>query len=226
MCIAILLPPYKTIDKKALQNCNESNPDGFGYAFFNNGLYMRKYVDEKKMDEYIDKFLSLREKHLDKPFLVHFRIATHGKISTRCTHPFKISKNMVFCHNGILRQDFGVDRNSLDSDTMMFNKNILQRIDKECLNNAIRGNNQVLIDLLEGYIGSGNKMIFLNDEGNYKILNEGLGVWDKGCWFSNSSYRDKEPLTNIYNNNFYWSSSWDNDYWHTDYKSPKFAWKK
>lgn len=211
MCIAILLPARKTIDKKTLQICNDSNPDGFGFAYFDDELIIRKEVDQRKIIKTIDKFIEIRESFIDRPFLVHFRIATHGKISTRCCHPFRINTDAVFCHNGILRYEYGVDKNSLDSDTMMFNKNILQRIDKNSLNNMINNKKSVLKDLMEGYIGSGNKMIFLNKEGNYNILNEYKGIWDKGIWYSNDSYKEKAYIQTSFNyNNYNWNDwEWD-----------------
>lgn len=208
MCIAILLPKYKTIDKETLNRCNRVNPDGFGYAFFdiNNKLVIKKEVDETKIENSIKKFLDVRLKYIDKPFLVHFRIATHGKISNRCCHPFKINKNMVFCHNGILGYDYGVDITSTDSDTMMFNKNILQKLSYNSLDKMIKGKNQVLKDLLEGYIGSRNKMILLNKDGEFTILNEKAGIWDKGVWYSNSGYKKvKIPKFSFWNGQY-----WDN----------------
>lgn len=208
MCIAILLPKYKTIDKETLNRCNRVNPDGFGYAFFdiNNKLVIKKEVDETKIENSIKKFLDVRLKYIDKPFLVHFRIATHGKISNRCCHPFKINKNMVFCHNGILGYDYGVDITSTDSDTMMFNKNILQKLSYNSLDKMIKGKNQVLKDLLEGYIGSRNKMILLNKDGEFAILNEKAGIWDKGVWYSNSGYKKVEiPKFSFWNGQY-----WDN----------------
>lgn len=215
MCIAILLPAFKEIDKKTLKICNSTNPDGFGFAYFADRLIIKKEVDKNRMDAAMDKFIKIRKKFIDKPFLVHFRIATHGVVSYRCCHPFKINKNAVFCHNGILRYDYGVDRNSLDSDTMMFNKNILQKIEKNCLNEFIKGNSKVLKDLLEGYIGTGNKMIFLNKDGNFTILNERLGIWDNGVWYSNDSYKDKIIVFPKYNYNYY-ENDWYGQYWDND----------
>ena len=38
MCIAIYLPEFKEIDKETLEICNEANPDGMGFAFFNDKI--------------------------------------------------------------------------------------------------------------------------------------------------------------------------------------------
>lgn len=215
MCIAILLPSGKAIDKDTLITCNIANPDGFGFAYFNedNKICIKKEVDEKKILKRIDKFIEIREIYIDKPFLVHFRIATHGKISKRCTHPFVVNDETIFCHNGILRYDYGVDRMSLDSDTMMFNKNILQRLEKNCLRKMIEGKNNVLFNLMEGYIGSGNKMILLNKDGNFKIINEKAGVWDNGIWYSNTSYKPKPKVTVIDYSGSWWNSGYYGQYW-------------
>ena len=203
MCIAILLPPKKYLDKDTLKRCNSSNPDGFGFAYFDRELVIRKEVEKEKIQKSIDSFIKIRKQFKDRPFLVHFRIATHGKISTRCCHPFRVNEDVVFCHNGILKYEYGVDKNSLDSDTMMFNKNILQKIDNRTLNDMINSKKSVLKDLLEGYIGSGNKMILLNKEGNYCILNEYKGLWDKGIWYSNDSYKKKEDFFSYGYGNYY-----------------------
>jgi glutamine amidotransferase len=209
MCIAILLPEGKVLDRDTLIRCNETNRDGFGYAYFdeNNQIKMVKESNKKKIIKNIDNFIETRDKYIDKPFLVHFRIATHGLISKRCTHPFVVNDEIVFCHNGILRHDYGVSKTSNDSDTMMFNKKILQRIAKSCLNDMIEGKNDVLFQLIEGYIGSSNKMILLNKNGKYKIINEKAGVWDNGIWYSNTSYQKPEPVSYSY----WYGGYWDNE---------------
>lgn len=206
MCIAIYLPAGKELSEETLKICNDANPDGMGFAFFNdkNEMIINKEVEPKKILRKIKLFPIIRKNFINRPFLVHFRIATHGKISKPCCHPFRVDSDTVFCHNGILRQEYGLSIQSKISDTMMFNKSILQRIEKKDLDRMMESKNDVLRDLLEGYIGSGNKMVILNSKDQYVILNEHLGVWDNGIWFSNSSYkviRYTQPAK-------YWQQSW------------------
>lgn len=219
MCIAIYLPKGKILSKDTLLKCNDSNPDGFGFAFFDNDkrLNILKEVDETKIEKHIKRFMYFRNKFIDKPFLVHFRIATHGKIIKECCHPFVVNKNLVFCHNGILSNEFGATKDGNFSDTMLFNKNILQELDKKDLEYMLKGKNLVLKRLLEGYIGNGNKMIFLDKNDNYCILNERLGVWDNGIWYSNTSYK-RIKIQQITWNNWYDGDFYGN-YW---YNSPKY----
>ena len=213
MCIAIYLPEFKEISEETLKICNDANPDGFGFAFFNdkNELVLNKEVDEKKILRKIKVFPLVRKNFIHRPFLIHFRIATHGKISQRCCHPFKVDNDLVFCHNGVLPHSYGTTKDSKSSDTMMFNKNILQRIEKKDINKMMEGNNQILKDLLEGYIGDRNKVILLDSMDNVQILNEKVGIWDKGIWFSNDSYKKRKPIFNYGSYGGYWQGQyWDN----------------
>lgn len=217
MCIAIYIPAFKELSKDILKICNKANPDGMGFAFFNdkNELVLNKEVDEKKILRKIELFPIVRKNFMYRPFLLHFRIATHGKISKPCCHPFRVDNDTVFCHNGILRHDYGVNKDSNASDTMMFNKTILQQLDKEDLNKFMSGKNYILKQLLEGYIGSNNKMILLNSKDEVQILNERAGVWDKGCWFSNDSYKERT---------YYFNSYWQGEWWDQKTQSWK-SWK-
>ena len=207
MCIAIYMPPYKELDKDVLKICNNANPDGMGFAFFNknNELVLNKEVDVKKIERKIELFPIIRRNFIDKAFLLHFRIATHGKISNRCCHPFRVNETTVFCHNGILNHNFGATKDGDLSDTMMFNKNVLQRLRKKDLDSMLSGKNSLLKELLEGYIGDRNKMILLNSKNQFVILNEKAGIWDKGCWFSNDSYKERKVWSFGYN--------WKGQYW-------------
>lgn len=210
MCIAIYLPEFKEIDKKTLEICNEANPDGMGFAFFNdkNKMVLNKTVDPKKINKMINILISVRKYFIYRPFLIHFRIATHGQVIQECCHPFRVNNDTVFCHNGILHYEYGVNKTSLKSDTMMFNEKILRKLKKTELDSMMEGKNEVLKELLEGYIGDRNKMILLNSKDQVQILNEKAGIWDKGIWYSNSSYKKREVVT--YNYSFWQGAYWDN----------------
>jgi hypothetical protein len=45
--------------------------------------------------------------------------------------------------------------------------------------------------MLQQFIGVGNKLIFLDNVGDFEIVNESAGTWDGGNWFSNSSYKER-----------------------------------
>lgn len=192
MCIAVYVPKNKTIDRETLCNCYASNPDGMGFAYWdeNNKLIIRKFVGQDKIMLGIEEFLMLRDRYIKKQMLIHFRIASHGKISKSTCHPFVVNKDMVFCHNGILT-DFTkeLSLSSKISDTMLFNKKVLKKLPPNFTNKPIYKK------MLEDMIGSFNKMIIMESDGHHWILNEDQGEWFNGIWFSNDSYKSYEYIT-------------------------------
>ena len=181
MCIAIYLPKNKTLTMETLLNCAKSNPDGFGYGYFKNGIKITKNV--KATRSILNDFINNRLENIERDYIVHFRIATTGKISNLTTHPFVVNRNLIFCHNGIL-SDFskGLSMQDIKSDTMEFNSKILQKLPTNFIKQ------DCYKYLLEEAIGICNKMILLQSDGTTMILNEKQGHWDKGIWYSNHSY--------------------------------------
>ena len=181
MCLLVLQKKKATIGEDSLENAFDNNPDGVGYSYIEN-----KKVVTKKYRKY-KKFLnSWKEdnKRLNKisPFLLHFRLATHGiEEGTFNVHPFNVRDGLVFAHNGIIND---VEDDKKLSDTQVFNRDILTRLERNFLDNAI------LLKLIEGFIGS-SKLAFLNRDKSYKIVNEDAGDWIDNVWFSNTSHQYK-----------------------------------
>ena len=182
MCLLVMQEQNTTIEDKNLKNAYDSNPDGVGYSFINsnNKIMTKKYRN-------YNKFLSAYQNDImefgsNSPFLLHFRLATHGQSEgTFNVHPFKVSKDMVFAHNGIISE---VDDDKKLSDTQVFNRDILKELKDEFLLDVI------IVKLIKNFIGS-SKLAFLNRDGSFQKINEKLGHWDGGIWYSNSSYKDR-----------------------------------
>jgi len=112
--------------------------------------------------------------------VLHFRVATSGKINFENCHPHVVNDKMAFCHNGIINYKMAPD--SVVSDTMIFNDAILKGLPGGFLDNP------ATIILLEDYIAY-SKMVFLSLPEQVTILNEKKGEWTKGIWFSNDGYK-------------------------------------
>jgi len=176
MCVAVLKPKDSSIDDKTLEKCWESNPDGGGFMYVNND----KIIIRKELDSF-KKYKTLYRKHeslIDTDFILHFRIATSGLVDVANTHPHKVNDDVYMVHNGVI--DRCADVNSKISDTMKFCKFISN------LPNNFTGNKS-MIELITGYIGT-DKMIFLNRNGDIKIVNENKGIWKNGNWYSNGNW--------------------------------------
>jgi predicted glutamine amidotransferase len=184
MCIAILNTPNVTFPKSIIRNCWENNSDGAGLIWTNTkNKTLHTYKELDNVNAFYDKYLSIRRKHPKSNVVLHFRISTSGGVNLPNTHPFSVTDKLAFVHNGVISELNGIDKQR--SDTNLFNARVLQNLP------AGFERNQAIADLIAKYIGH-SKLIFLNAQNEYTIINPSLGKTDetyKGCWFSNSTYK-------------------------------------
>lgn len=185
MCIAIWKPEEKIISKETLARCFKANPDGAGYMYSADGkLHMKKGFFN--FDDFYNEYVKDEEHQC----LIHFRIKTHGEISVENCHPFIITNNIGFIHNGII-SGYG---SATQSDTLLFNEEILKPIvttyGKKSLWSA---HFKKLIEAAIGY----SKLVFLTSSGESIIYNEQKGEWDEGVWYSNTSYKEPKVSASV-----------------------------
>ena len=205
MCLLILQEKEAKIKDDLLNNAYVGNPDGVGYSYIDNGkLTTKKY---RKYNKFLSNWKSdVKEFGSISPFLLHFRLATHGlDEGTFNVHPFTVRKGLVFAHNGIINE---VADDKKLSDTQVFNRDILKVLKKTFLQD------DVLLKLIEGFIGS-SKLVFLNNDRTYTIVNETAGHWKDGVWFSNSSYEYK-PYSTYKGHNYGYMGNYSGFNWEDD----------
>lgn len=183
MCIAIFKPQGKIIDKERLKNCWDSNDDGAGFMYAENGvLYVKKGF--MRFDDFYEEYVQ----HENNSVVLHFRIATAGGVNPENTHPFQVNDNLAFVHNGVIREV--PDVKGL-SDTAVFNKEILQTLPPDFLeSDAMR-------KLIVSFIGMTSKLIFLDNLGRGFIFNPQLGEMSDGVWYSNDTYKRQRIRRNF-----------------------------
>jgi glutamate synthase domain-containing protein 1 len=165
MCV-IIVNKNKTISEELLTLASGCNPHGAGMMWHaDNRLHIFKNVINEKV---IERYYNLR-KEFDGTIVLHFRVATHGRIDFDNTHPIRINKNTAIVHNGIIA-GYG---NSRFSDTYMFAKEI----------DVTQLGNQSYLLYLQRLIGSSRVVITHN--GNLIILNRHLFREYKGDLYSN-----------------------------------------
>lgn len=182
MCIAILNKPKTPLTKKVLRTCWDNNYHGAGMMYVDKGE-LKVFKELKDFNIFYAEYIKQREKHKSSYFVLHFRISTHGRINETNCHPFLVTPFQGFVHNGII---YNAPKSDEFSDTYMFNKVILQEMPDTWENNS------VMCELIQHYIGSGSKLVILNADNSWKIINEKAGVWDNGNWFSNSTYKESK----------------------------------
>lgn len=178
MCIAILNRKENPVLKAHFKNSLFNNSDGFGMAWIE-GEEIKTFKSlSTDSNRLYKKYLKVFEA-TENPMLLHFRISTSGGINLDNTHPFHVSKNLVFMHNGIIS---GLG-NALENDTRHFNRLFLQNIRER----DILGNNAIQ-NLISHRIGH-SKLVFLNSQGKTAIINPNLGIEETdGNWYSNGTY--------------------------------------
>jgi len=178
MCLAIHVPAGQVIAEEYLINAARNNPDGCGYAFTRNGAIVTRKYDaiEAMLPQY--RADSLRH-GAASTFLIHFRIATHGAINKRNTHPHAMRDGGTLIHNGMLDIPELPDG---ESDSRYFAREVVGRLPADWQYDT------VLVGMVQRYIGAGNKIAMLWPNGASLILNEAGGKWAGGVWYSNTSY--------------------------------------
>ena len=202
MCLLILAKGGSTPSKKSLRIAAKANPDGFGFAIIgtDNRIHRFRSMD---IEETITAFFEARKRFPKGHAIFHLRITTHGATNIDNCHPFVINDDVVMGHNGMLP----IKEENGRSDTRIFAEDWLPEIGVKPLLDDPEG-----VQELEKFIGY-SKLAFLNvgDELNkpFYIINEKLGHWKNGVWYSNYSYEEPlylpsnyKPYTGIY------SSGW------------------
>ena len=209
MCIAILKTPNGVLTKEQLQNCFKKNPDMCGFSFVNSSKDGVKFVDIWKgyrtFDSFYEDYKEVAKLN-DRNIIIHFRIATSGGVNEHNCHPFRINNSLSLIHNGILNC-VDVPKGSKDNDTRIFIDEYLKGLP----NNIYK--NKSFRTILGDMIGH-NKFVLLDVEDRYYIINEELGHWKDGCWFSNYSYETVKPKTTNYSYKSDWEyRDYDDDYY-------------
>lgn len=184
MCIAIAKPKGVKIPKRVLKACFLNNPDGAGFAYPENG----KVKIIKGLFSFRSFWREYREIDPEsKSVLIHFRVATSGKIDSFNCHPWRINETHAFIHNGNLASRLGVSSEDV-FDTGIFAGKVLTPIFN--LSNELWKTDGFLW-MMEEAIGSGNKLAIINSDGEFQIFNSILGEREHGSWFSNKTYKEE-----------------------------------
>ena len=176
MCIAILnTKKAGRLPKSHIKNSWDNNDMGSGLLWTKNGKLnvFKTYI----YDDYIDKYNELRDDKDVGSIVLHFRIATSGYKGEQNLHPFLVNDDLGFVHNGVIsglgNKDF--------SDTYEFNDML-----KKFKHNFTSC--EMTKYFISEYIGY-SKLVFLSADDKHTIINEELGKWVDGNWYSNDSYK-------------------------------------
>ena len=181
MCIIAVKPAEVKISQTYLENMWHGNSDGAGIMYAEGG----KVRIIKGLMKFGDLEAAVREVGMERKFVMHFRIRTHGKVIPELTHPFWIEEDgLAMAHNGIISSVLA-ETSETESDTLVYARKIAARNTDslETLTDPVEYS-RIVSEI--GY----SKLVFMDRDGMTGIVNASLGTWDDGVWYSNSSYKN------------------------------------
>ncbi len=195
MCIIAYAPAGVQIADKTIKRMFKNNPDGAGIMWKpteNSAVEIRKGF--MKVEDLLDAYHKIPQ---DCEKAIHCRIATSGKVSAACCHPFPVrpkttamrepvdTAEIAFMHNGVF--SFSTPLKGMKanySDSMLFGAKFLypmqKMLDMECL--------QTLIEE-----ASTSRLLIFRHHGETIML----GNWqsEQGVFYSNGGYKDTPLYT-------------------------------
>lgn len=102
MCIVVVSPKGEQFPSiENIQNCVDSNPDGFAIAWNEDGEVKNyKTMGHRAIMKFYRKFIKTHD-YMTTGMVFHARIATHGSLKITNCHCW-ISDGVAFAHNGVL----------------------------------------------------------------------------------------------------------------------------
>lgn len=180
MCVIVHVPPTVEISKNTLEKCWKANPNGAGLMYATRGaLVVRKGMMVFK--DFYDEFLEARKANVD--IVAHFRLASCGLIVPQQTHPFFVTEDLAFVHNGhFMKNTQSLPGSVEQSDTSIFCEQVLRHLPDDFLKNP------GILTLIREYTDR-SILVFLDADGKITILgDEDAGTLKDGCWFSNKMW--------------------------------------
>ena len=213
MCIIVAKPSGVDFPSSdVIRDCFNANPDGAGFMYADG-----KKVRIRKGFMSVDALMDALTEELgnadltDTPVVLHFRIATHGKVGTACCHPFPVSDEPAALRAGTYESSYGVAHNGVInwtttnnnwSDTMDFTARViypLMMMDTDFIND------DYALDVIEATCCS--KFAILSRFGDHVTI--GDFIEDGGIYYSNTSYMfssriyKPESIWDYYDNGLY-----------------------
>lgn len=179
MCVIIVKPADQRLTEATLRLAYDNNDDGWGIlARSRDGSIA---IERGFGKDALAGLLDCYRKFEDRELVIHCRIGTSGDLSIKNTHPFEVRPGLYLFHNGVLDVDCSADKSYCDSYHAA--KAIGNGLGDVSLAEAFR--DDAYVSALEDYAHT-SRLVLASAEG-VRIVNEVLGDWRDGCWFSNSS---------------------------------------
>lgn len=189
MCLLCYIEPNAPVNWQGLEVATINNPDGFGWAIhLEDEILIGRSMDAT---EAIETFHDARKEYPDTHAMFHARWATHGAENLLNVHPFDVKLNgeqqgqTILAHNGVI--PVSIPKGDWRSDTRYFAEEIMPMRAQRIFDRPEK------VKRLAKFIGGSKLVVFTTDpqfEADVYIINESMGHWKDGTWWSNDSYEN------------------------------------
>lgn len=189
MCLIVLDKRENSterVSRDVLERCVEKYPHGLGIMWPHEGqLRIWKSLDD--FDGLWNRYTSARDRGARTA--LHFRYTTEGDTTWENCHPFWVFEpdpenqsqyGLGFMHNGTMRR-LTKHLPKGFSDSRYLAEDVLQKAPFAISSPAFK-------EMLRG-IGWDDRFLFMDGKGRVTIVNESVGFWHKGVWYSHDRDR-------------------------------------
>lgn len=187
MCLIIANFDGRRIPAEFVETAHAMNRNGFGIMWADNksgdlkvqrGLFTSAKI--------LELFQKMEDAH--QPYVAHFRMATHGEISTKNCHPFPLMNDLGgvgMAHNGQFGYEFCMDDVKSDTAVMADKICLLHETKHITADSLFQADVPDLFTYYRSEFSYYNKVVFMNGTGDINIVGEDDGYWINGVWYSN-----------------------------------------
>jgi len=184
MCYILALKPSHDFTKIQLSNAYNNNKDNAGFAY----VKEEKVIVHRGYRSFENFYSAYSSVGIDCPRLIHFTNINKEELKTRANcHPFEIITNdLCMAHAGPV---FGFNNTDNNTEAKLLVNEVIKPLMVDKTYKYVR--NSHIRWLLDEAVGSSNKMVFLDKDGMFTIINPQAGYFerDNNIWF-NSKVHD------------------------------------
>jgi hypothetical protein len=173
MCLIAYVPAGRELPEENVRSAAEDNAHGIGVMSAHG---VAKFLGKKRVKRALRYIRSLQSAGAE--FAVHFRFATHGRVTRDNCHPFALPGDAGWLmHNGVLTA-YAREATHARSDTRVF---------VDTLSDVPRDASAARItywDRVGRHISTSNKLCVMHADGTFSLVNEDSGDWLQGVWYS------------------------------------------
>lgn len=157
MCLIVEKRAQDRLEYSDVKDWATANPDGWGMMYVE-----REQVTVVKGFGFKKLWRTICQ-NSGRPYYLHLRMATHGKVKDGNTHPYLVANGVWLMHNGIV--DIDCTSNAARSDTWHFIDQLIRPLLDDAADAGATIRSTWFRTMLESYMGPSNRIVIMDGAG-------------------------------------------------------------